>query len=130
MRRVGGARHEDARGHRQRAAARGQGRISQLYRHLVESWAFGLTPATVVQRIAAACVRDHATAQGVPTSPPDVVQLGDLGTGGQDPQRCHTELGNLVQKSHDAPAAHHFPLPMKCLKRRLDDREVLMLLKH
>ena len=119
----GGRGRARARGHQQRARARRalEGR-TDLFKYLVEQWAWGLFTATVVQTVAMGVVKAHAI-DGVPQSPDDIVALSNLGAQGNSPQHCHSQLVNLLGLAFTIVPSF-FLCPLLTLKKRLGMRIV------
>ena len=95
----------EPRGFQQRALriANEQNQSSALARYLTERWAFGLLPATEVQRIASLAVADHER------SPAELTKLAGLGTKGKHPNHCHVELTRALAPESILP----LPFPIK-----------------
>ena len=104
-----------ARGYQQRlAAANAEVNVenSTLADYLQELWAFGLMPATQVQKIAALAVDDHDT------SPGNLVSLANLGARGKFPSNCHRDLTAKLARYSFMPSPMPFELPMLNLKKK------------
>ena len=105
------------RGHQRRSRARAQAEPhSELFKYLVQRWAWGLLTATIVQEIAAHAVSSH-TLDGTVQSPSDVVSLANLGSAGRNPQHCHSQLTDMLRLNFSL-ATTLFMCPMLMLKRR------------
>ena len=105
------------RGHQQRSRARAQAEPhSELFKYLVQRWAWGLLTATIVQGVAAHAVSSH-TLDGTVQSPSDVVSLANLGSAGRNPQHCHSQLTDMLRLNFSL-ATTLFMCPMLMLKRR------------